>query len=50
MKTLFVKPATAIALDFAGDPQFGLRTERFSGSTTATLSTVSFVMRTASLR
>ena len=50
MRAYFVKPQTAIAMAFSDDPQMGLVTDRFTGSATATLTTQSFVVRTASLR
>ena len=50
MRTHFVKPNTAVAMTFSDDPQMGIVCEKFTGSATATLSTTSFVMRTASLR
>ena len=36
-------------MSFSDDPQMGLLSDRFTGSATATLTTESFVMRTASL-
>jgi hypothetical protein len=50
MRTYFVKPQAAIAMTFSEDPQMGLQSDRFTGSATATLTTQSFVLRTASLR
>jgi hypothetical protein len=50
MRVYFVKPQTAIAMTFSDDPMMGLRCDRFTGSSTAMLSTQSFVLRTASLR
>jgi uncharacterized protein YcbK (DUF882 family) len=50
MRAHFVKPQTAISMTFSDDPQMGLVCDRFTGSATATLTTQSFVMRTASLR
>jgi uncharacterized protein YcbK (DUF882 family) len=50
MRAYFVKPQTAIAMSFSDDPQLGLVCDRFTGSATATLTTQSFVMRTAALR
>lgn len=50
MRAHFVKPQTAIAMNFSDDPQMGIVCDRFTGSATATLATQSFVMRTASLR
>jgi hypothetical protein len=46
----FVKPQAAIAMGFSDDPQMGLSCDRFSGPAVATLTTQSFVLRTASLR
>ena len=50
MRAHFVKPQSAIAMNFSDDPQMGLVCDRFTGSATATLATHSFVMRTALLR
>ncbi len=50
MRHLFVKPNNAIAMTFSDDPQLGITCERFTGSAIATLTTASFVTRTASLR
>jgi uncharacterized protein YcbK (DUF882 family) len=50
MRAYFVKPQTAVAMTFSDDPMMGMTCDRFTGSTTATLATVSFVMRTASLK
>ncbi len=50
MRAHFIKPQKAIAITFTSDPQMGLVSERFTGSAIAALSTVSFVIRTASLR
>lgn len=50
MRHLFIKPNTAVAMTFSDDPQLGINCERFSGSAIATLTTASFVTRTASLR
>jgi uncharacterized protein YcbK (DUF882 family) len=49
MRTYFVKPDAAVAMVFSDDPQMGLLCDRFTGSATATLTTTSFVMQTASL-
>ncbi len=49
MRAHFVKPQAAVAMSFSNDPQMGLLSDRFSGSATATLTTESFVMRTALL-
>ncbi len=50
MRVHFVKPNTAVAMTFSEDPQMGIVCEKFTGPATATLSTTSFAMRTASLR
>ena len=50
MRAHFVKPNTAVAMSFSDDPQMGIVCEKFTGSAVTTLSTTSFVMRTASLR
>ncbi len=50
MRVHFIKPNTAVAMTFSEDPQMGIICEKFTGSATATLSTMSFAMRTASLR
>lgn len=50
MRLFFVKPQAVIAMRFSDDPQMGLVSDSFTGSTTATLATQSFVLRTAALR
>ncbi len=50
MRAHFVKPQSAIAMSFSDDPHMGLVCDRFTGSATTTLTTQSFVMRTALLR
>lgn len=50
LRTHFVKPNTALAMTFSNDPQMGIVCEKFTGPATATLSTTSFALRTASLR
>jgi uncharacterized protein YcbK (DUF882 family) len=50
MRAHFVKPDKAIAMNFSDDPMMGMSCDHFSGSATATLATLSFVVRTASLR
>ena len=50
MSAYFAKPQAAVAMSFSDDPQMGLLSERFTGSTTARLVTTSFVLQTASLR
>jgi uncharacterized protein YcbK (DUF882 family) len=49
MSAYFVKPQAAVAMSFSDDPQMGLLSERFTGSTTARLATTSFVLQTAAL-
>ncbi len=50
MRQHFVKPQAMVAMTFSADPALGLVTDRFTGSATARLETMSFVMRTAALR
>jgi uncharacterized protein YcbK (DUF882 family) len=50
MRAHFVKPDAAIAMSFSDDPMMGMSCDQFSGSATATLTTQSFVTRTAALR
>lgn len=50
MRQHFVKPQEIVAMTFSADPALGLVTDRFTGSATARLETMSFVMRTAALR
>jgi uncharacterized protein YcbK (DUF882 family) len=50
LRAYFVKPRSVIAMGFADDPMHGLSCENFSGSATAKLETMSFVVRTAALR
>ncbi|TKW79944.1 MAG: DUF882 domain-containing protein [Bradyrhizobium icense] len=50
MRQHFVKPQAIVAMTFSNDPTLGLVTDRFTGSATARLDTMSFVMRTAALR
>ncbi|WP_312015252.1 DUF882 domain-containing protein [Bradyrhizobium liaoningense] len=50
MRAYFVKPQAVIAMGFVDDPMQGLSCDSFSGSATAKLETMSFVMRTAALR
>jgi uncharacterized protein YcbK (DUF882 family) len=49
MRAYFVKPQAMVAMSFSDDPQMGLQSEHFTGSTTARLQTTSFVLQTASL-
>jgi uncharacterized protein YcbK (DUF882 family) len=48
MRTFFVKPQIAVAMNFADDPMMGLSCDRFSGPATAKLETTS--LRAAVLR
>ena len=50
LRAMFVKPRSSIAMTFSNDPQMGIVCERFSGAAVATLDTMTFVVRTASLR
>jgi uncharacterized protein YcbK (DUF882 family) len=50
MRAHFVKPPSAVAMSFSDDPQLGLNCDQFTGSAVASLSTMSFVVRTAALR
>ena len=50
MRLMFVKPNSAIVMTFSDDPQMGLSCDHFSGAAIASLTTASFVLRTASLR
>jgi uncharacterized protein YcbK (DUF882 family) len=49
MRAYFIKPQAMVAMSFSDDPQMGLQSEHFTGSTTARLQTTSFVLQTASL-
>jgi hypothetical protein len=49
MRAYFVKPQAMVTMSFSDDPQMGLLSERFTGSTNARLQTTSFVLQTASL-
>jgi uncharacterized protein YcbK (DUF882 family) len=44
------KPAATVVMTFASDPQPGMTTKKFSGTAIVFVSTVTFGMRTASLR
>jgi uncharacterized protein YcbK (DUF882 family) len=46
----FVKPDRAVTMTFADDPQMGLICARFTGPAITTLSTTTFLQRTAALR
>ncbi|RZN19057.1 ATP-binding protein [Bradyrhizobium sp. Leo121] len=50
MRAHFVKPQAAVNMTFSNDPMLGMSCDSFTGSATATLSTTSFVVRTAALR
>lgn len=50
MRAYFVKPQATVAMTFSDDPQLGLNTDQFTGSAVATLSTMAFAVRTASLK
>ena len=50
MRAHFVKPQAIVTMSFSEDPQMGLVSDQFTGSAIVTLTTQSFVMRTASLR
>jgi uncharacterized protein YcbK (DUF882 family) len=45
----FVKPEVVVAMAFSDDPEMGLVSDQFTGSAVATLTTMSFVVRTAAL-
>jgi uncharacterized protein YcbK (DUF882 family) len=47
---LLRKPPATVAMTFSGDPQLGMTTRKFSGSAVVFVSTVTFGLRTASLR
>jgi uncharacterized protein YcbK (DUF882 family) len=49
MREQFVKPQAAVAMGFSDDPQLGMVSDQFTGPAVATLTTVSFVVRTAAL-
>jgi hypothetical protein len=46
----FVKPDRAVTMTFADDPQMGIICARFTGPAITTLSTTTFLQRTAALR
>jgi uncharacterized protein YcbK (DUF882 family) len=47
---LMVKPASAVMMTFAADPNHGLAADHFSGSAVVFVSTVSYPLRTAELQ
>jgi hypothetical protein len=47
---LLRKPPTTVMMTFSGDPQLGMTTRKFSGSAVVFVSTLTFGLRTASLR
>jgi hypothetical protein len=47
---LLRKPPTTVMMTFSGDPQLGMTTRKFTGSAVVFVSTVTFGLRTASLR
>jgi uncharacterized protein YcbK (DUF882 family) len=49
MSVHFVKPLSVVTMAFSEDPLLGMSCDEFTGSATATLTTQSFVIRTASL-
>jgi hypothetical protein len=50
LRAHFVKPQSVVTMTFSDDPQLGLVCDQFTGTAVATLATMPFVMRTASLR
>ena len=44
------KPSTTVMMTFSSDPQLGMTARKFSGTAVVFVSTVTFGMRTASLR
>jgi uncharacterized protein YcbK (DUF882 family) len=50
LATLMRKPAATVMMTFSNDPQLGMTTKKFSGTAIVFVSTVTFGMRTASLR
>ena len=50
LATFMRKPATTVMMTFSSDPQLGMTTKKFSGTAVVFVSTVTFGMRTASLR
>jgi hypothetical protein len=47
---LLRKPPATVMMTFSGDPQLGMTTRKFAGSAVVFVSTVTFGLRTASLR
>jgi uncharacterized protein YcbK (DUF882 family) len=50
LATFMRKPAATVMMTFSNDPQLGMTTRKFSGTAIVFVSTVTFGMRTASLR
>jgi uncharacterized protein YcbK (DUF882 family) len=50
LATFMRKPAATVMMTFSKDPQLGMTTKKFSGTAVVFVSTVTFGMRTASLR
>jgi hypothetical protein len=50
LATFMRKPAATVMMTFSNDPQLGMTTKKFSGTAIVFVSTVTFGMRTASLR
>ena len=44
------KPSTTVMMTFSADPQLGMTARKFSGTAVVFVSTMTFGMRTASLR
>jgi hypothetical protein len=44
------KPASTVMMTFSSDPQLGMTARKFSGTAVVFVSTVTFSIRTASLR
>ncbi|MBI4275549.1 MAG: DUF882 domain-containing protein [Rhizobiales bacterium] len=50
LRPLMTKPSSAVAMSFSADPQFGIASEKFSGSAVVFVTTVLFDNRTAALQ
>jgi uncharacterized protein YcbK (DUF882 family) len=50
LATFMRKPAATVMMTFSSDPQLGMTTKKFSGTAVVFVSTVTFGLRTASLR